>query len=801
MKQLMLVVLVGLISVGYLGLSNDDLLMPLDDAYIHFQYARQMASGYPYQYNTGDEPTSGATSFIYSLLLALGYWIGFQGLALAYWAVAIGVLCLLGSAWLIHKMLPPDTASAYFLPMIFILTGAFSWAAFSGMETSLFVFAVLFALYAYQKQQKIVFAGVLVALVRPEGAVIALTLVLASAWQKWMQKPPSPQAERGMGGEVKLCLPILAIFIQPMVNWLVTGTPSATGNQAKSHLYNTTQPLTSRLIEIGETWLKIWWEFLTGYSPVDGWYQFPLMGVLALVMVVIGIRQSWQTRKIHPALLAGIWMFCLSIAIATLDTAQWHFKRYQLPMYALVFPLVGWLLTPHPLPPSPHTERRKMQLGWGLMLIFSLYTTFTFARYYHSNISVVKNQQMAMAEWVNANLPEDALVAVHDVGVMRYVGNRHTYDVVGLTTQHNASAWRQGVGTLYEHMAHTQPSYFAIYPDVLGLPFLVEAGVYGEELARFEIELPPHTAASATGTQVVTRADWSGVEPAKSPHQFDAENWRLVGTLNVADLVSEQAYNYTWQNTETIEGFTTLVRRLPYFACEAEPCTITDGGRVITGSEKFKLPEIDPDETYLILARVEAPSSAMLTVGCDSVEDRAVVPVVPGQWVEIPFLLMSSTDEFCLETTGSYFSYHYWIYAATLPDYLPENEFPGEFSDPFTPELKFQITEIETRHTEDTLSVNLMWQTDGKMAHDGKFFVHLYTNPSQPPIAQMDAYLNSLPPSNWLPGQYTETVTLPLADIPSGEYTLAVGFYDPISGQRYPVHDSDRLFLGDLQID
>lgn len=56
-----------------------EMLMPLDDVYIHFQYARQLALGQPYVYNAGEPPTSGATSFLYPYVLAAGYALGFQG--------------------------------------------------------------------------------------------------------------------------------------------------------------------------------------------------------------------------------------------------------------------------------------------------------------------------------------------------------------------------------------------------------------------------------------------------------------------------------------------------------------------------------------------------------------------------------------------------------------------------------------------------------------------------------------------------------------------------------------------------
>jgi hypothetical protein len=97
---LALLLTVGLVVLLYLSLSlsisADPLLMPLDDTYIHFQYARQMASGQPMVYHDGDPATSGGTSLLYPPLLALGYRLGFTGWSLAYWSLALGAFLLLG---------------------------------------------------------------------------------------------------------------------------------------------------------------------------------------------------------------------------------------------------------------------------------------------------------------------------------------------------------------------------------------------------------------------------------------------------------------------------------------------------------------------------------------------------------------------------------------------------------------------------------------------------------------------------------------------------------------------------------
>ena len=87
-----------------LDAGQGNLLMPLDDVYIHFQYARQMATGHPYQYNLIDPPTSGATSLIYPYLLAIGYLAGFKGLWLGLWAMIIGTIAMIASIWAVYRL-------------------------------------------------------------------------------------------------------------------------------------------------------------------------------------------------------------------------------------------------------------------------------------------------------------------------------------------------------------------------------------------------------------------------------------------------------------------------------------------------------------------------------------------------------------------------------------------------------------------------------------------------------------------------------------------------------------------------
>ncbi|MYI63199.1 MAG: hypothetical protein F4105_16405, partial [Gemmatimonadetes bacterium] len=66
------------------------LALPLDDSFIYFQYARQAAQGHFLEYNTGAEPTAGATSLLYTLLLVPGFWLGLDGMGIAIYSLVLG---------------------------------------------------------------------------------------------------------------------------------------------------------------------------------------------------------------------------------------------------------------------------------------------------------------------------------------------------------------------------------------------------------------------------------------------------------------------------------------------------------------------------------------------------------------------------------------------------------------------------------------------------------------------------------------------------------------------------------------
>jgi len=67
---------------------------------------------------------------------------------------------------------------------------------------------------------------------------------------------------------------------------------------------------------------------------------------------------------------------------------------------------------------------------FGILIAVSisrlLYNTLNFVSNYALNVGYIVAQPLQMARWLAANTPEDARIAVHDVGMMRYIGGRTT---------------------------------------------------------------------------------------------------------------------------------------------------------------------------------------------------------------------------------------------------------------------------------------------------------------------------------------------------------------------------------------
>ncbi len=764
-------------------------LMPVDDAYIHFQYGRQITLGQPYVYNPGQPPTSGATSLLYPYILALGYSLGFQELALGLWAMLIGALALAVSTWGLYRLLrllSLDVQLALLLTSAYGLSGLVGWHAMSGMETALMAAFTLLTLLAFYAERRgaLVIAALLLTLTRPEGALFAGWAVLLyglralrrEGWQV-LRHP----------GTWTLLIPVLAVGTQPLLNLLLTGSASASGGQAKS-LFSMVPTYPDVIAQrILDNLLRIITELLVGIGENDIWFLPPLLGLVGLMGGLLALRHPAQRWTV---LLVILWIISVGGSIATLDTAFWHFKRYQVPLLILAYPMTGLLLVRLP-------ARWRSPVA-ALILGLSLVSAWGFRDYYAQNTRSVAAQPLAMARWLADNTPKDAVVAVHDVGMMRYIGQRTTLDMVGLTTPDAADSWRNGPGAVAEFSMDTQPDYVAAYTTARGLNYLADTSLYGELLAAFNADYDPrYNVALGAPYQGIYRVTWT-----PNPSQLFSDYLRVrvvnpdapLTIVNVANLNSESTHGYTWRNAERLPGFATEAYELPAADCTRADCISLDGGRLINGEEAFtvQIPAalIESGQDLVLVTRVHATHSGHFDVYAnDNLIDRQWLPTLPGQWLEIGTLIprewLAPTLHVRIvpETPNShYVPYTHLVYPAADTHITNETAAIASYQDG-----TLLLERLDSSLLEDKrLIISLHWSTDGTARGVYRHFVHLYDDRNAPPVVQADALPihGTQPPGNWLPGSLVETIVVDLDSVSPGTYSLSLGLYDPANGAR-----------------
>ena len=831
-KPLFWVILMGMaIALGYfltmLKAAEMRAVAPLDDAYIHFQYAKQIALGQPWQYNSGYPISTGATSLIYPFLLAVAYWLGFREDGIVWPAMLIGATSLVISAVLIYKITFNLNRSEERLPalwqrrialitsLLFLFTGAIPWSYLNGMETGLFTLFILAAFHSFvtERPGRTALFLTLSALARPEGIFLAGIAWLISAGQLITDRQ---QYKRQFG---LMTIAMLLSSTPYLVNIVLTGTPVATGAQAKSWLGNVPFVLSDLLISMGRMAVLILERMTFGFLASRSWPVVP--GVLLLAMV--GAISLWKRKYRWTVLLAGGWFIAGTLLAATLITALWQIGRYQVPFLAILVPFVGvgfgvLLISVRP------RWRKGLAFGFLLWAVLVIISSAEAVRAYYDAVASTYGQQIALADTISRQLPDDSLVAVHDAGAIKYLGNRNIYDMIGLTTQGTADAWRHGSGAIFELMmeASHRPTHFATYPDVATIPYFAETSLFGRQLFVTE-PYGSRTANSAGPVQALYETEWEPAENKDQPQQSDIRalltDMVQVASIDLADLIDEEKKNMSWTIGRTQPGFPTEVRQFTFRADSQHE--LLDGGRLISGQMAFPV-SASPNEDLTLVARLhphEAGAMAVKVNGRDAGLWR--YPAAPGHWLETTYSINRDLiDDDLLEIELQYVDeegtalpigvYHMWAYQGPRQKSMVEPQVTLEYN--LEPQIVLQGYDLATNEVQrsENLKLTLYWYAENTPDIDAKVFLHLY-NAQGDLVGQIDQrpFHDTRPPYTWFPGeQIVDTYQLQISpDLQPGQYDLAIGMYDPSSNERFVVTTSkgenlpnSRIFLDKILI-
>lgn len=515
--------------------------VPLDDVYIHFDFAQSFAQGHPMHWITGQGYSSGETAPLYAMVLAVGYLFGFRAGYLAGFALLLS----LGSAYAFLRA----TASLFatrqrwfglLAPLAGCATGWLGFSWWSGMELSLFgaSLAVAFSAAARAgdplsqepKQKNVVclgIAGAIMVLLRPE----AVLFVAALALPPLVASKDRPILREG----AKLLAPAaLCSLGMGLLHLAFTGSFQAAGAQLKLLSSNPYLTGPQRSKELLTNALMFKWRIVDQELVVA---RPLLLAPLALVLAALWHR---RTRALGISGLVGAGLFAALVSYN--GAARYQNYRYYIPA-ALLVGLVALL-------GASALGRRR---GTGTAAAWALVGTWTLGallaapkqvQFFVQAATNINEQHVRAAAFLRQHTEESAILLVGDAGALPYLSGRRAIDALGLGGYHGIPFVRaapHGEASMLEMMEHVpapqRPTHLALYAN--WFPFTAER--FGRKLWSVTID---HNVICGGDTKGVYEADWrllghAGERPAFSRHagEFGAD-------IDVADVLSEAGAGY-----------------------------------------------------------------------------------------------------------------------------------------------------------------------------------------------------------------------------------------------------------------
>lgn len=337
--------------------------VPQLDSLIYQQYARALAEGHPYRFNPEDPPSTGSTSHLYPVLLALFYAVGFKGPALwdaAFVLHAVLYLFFLNLVFRIAREVLPS--SAPFAAAAVALSGQTA-AVFFG-QTDMGLFAVLFFwLWVMLARHRYGAAGVLLFLLplaRPEGAVVGgvlLSVALAAGLRDREQRRLTAAALAGIAG---------ACLVAGVNLWL-TGSPFFDSLRGKNLFV--LFPFWTAMSTSVSNFVELLKALLLGIGAGGrGFYNLPLVGIFLLGAAVI---RGWDCPALRNPL--GRWLLgsvlVTLIGVASSDWAGLMLDRYLVWIEAVVILLVA--VGTYCLPPPTEVGKGAWRAGMVLRILLA----------------------------------------------------------------------------------------------------------------------------------------------------------------------------------------------------------------------------------------------------------------------------------------------------------------------------------------------------------------------------------------------------------------------------------------------
>ncbi|MGF1464711.1 MAG: hypothetical protein ACFCGT_01130 [Sandaracinaceae bacterium] len=658
---------VALFAASSRASTGGRVVAPLDDAYIHLQYAASIARGEPFAYHAGEEATSGATSPLYAALLApaAGYAPGTDvpfAVGLVLGGLALGLAALLAGH--LAARVVPDPAARIAGTLVVLGWGWTGWHAASGMETIpaatlvLALSSVLVGRTVRAPRDRgppaallLVGLGLAAPFLRPEGAFFARAAALSLV--RW------PVRGRPAWGALALPL-VLAPFLPGLMWRALTDRSLPNGAVAKWIPAHPFIPVNGAFrFVLGN--LERLGRFLRGIGDWEGGYLPVGAGVALVAVGLVGaLAVALRRRRPRDQALALVALTAAAAVLAqtTFFTFVAHRFRYPIP-FLLVLVVLGVGFLGAPLRRLRPRRRGRLASRAAMLLAAAsfLVTWRGVLDDYGAAAGERARLHLPMAAELRA-LPVGSRIAVTDAGALAWFSGRPTTDLIGLTTGDLAAEhYLGGRGSQLEWIDRLDEAERPTHLVTFERPTWWSPRVlYGRRLARFSLGRAPLMMGGSA--LALWRTNLAPLAPGDAPLELHGEALRVLDQIDVADLESEAAHAYRVHDDGDPRP-SNVIREL-----RLPGRHLAEGGRIVRSRESFVLRGVAGRPLTLVL-RTDARHRAALSFEVNG-EPVGTVPVTPRErWTavrcDVPGRLVQARNRVLVRRRGSdVASFHWW---------------------------------------------------------------------------------------------------------------------------------------------
>jgi len=390
----------------------------VDDAFISFQYAKNLASGNGLTFNNG-EKVEGYTNFLLVIMEALFFILG---LKIILWVKLVSILAGGIIIILMYRIICSEVgnnSTLNLLPCLVIaLNSPFVLASTTGLETQLFTLAFFSGLYLFLKSisssGKIIACALLTLsiLIRPEGLII-LSIVGVFIFHKDYKSASKKDS-------ISIIVTFLTIFV-PYFLWRYAYFGEFLPNTFHAKVGG---DLVLRMIE-GK-------KYIVAFLKTFG------LRVFLFILIIQFFRNRFS--KTGKCFLLVILTYFLYIAYTGKD---W------IPQFRFIAPVIPILFSMSYIGAYTLVKDIKLSLSPKIIMFMKIVLVihlafFTSRTISLKNTSKIYNHTMMraagyeqahkrLALWLKENTPGDSAIAMMDVGIVKFYSERYIIDITGLT--------------------------------------------------------------------------------------------------------------------------------------------------------------------------------------------------------------------------------------------------------------------------------------------------------------------------------------------------------------------------------